>query len=235
MNELRVFTALASFAIATSALAQTATPTAVTCNNLTQSGAILVSQSSTLSDGACGSPCPAGQCCGLLATDDDTTGTFSSGSVSHTGYDSEAWIEIDLGRLAEISQIQVYNRTDCCGTRFGGHASPDHILVSDSAFGGTSLAARQATSGVLDISVSSPPDSPSQYDVSRTGQYIALQIDASDYLNFAEIKICGTDFTPTPTGTVTLTPAVTPTQTITPTQTVPPAPTRRRIGPQIMF
>ena len=51
------------------------------------------------------------------ATDGNTNGRYSIGSVTHTaGGASDAWWLVDLGSDTEISEVIVYNRTDSCCT-----------------------------------------------------------------------------------------------------------------------
>ncbi len=51
------------------------------------------------------------------AVDGDTNGTYTSGSVTHTTAQRDAWWEVDLGELRLIDRIVVWNRTDCCDER----------------------------------------------------------------------------------------------------------------------
>lgn len=51
------------------------------------------------------------------AVDGNTNGDYGQGSVTHTDEEVNAWWKVDLGGLYEISDIQVYNRTDFCSDR----------------------------------------------------------------------------------------------------------------------
>jgi len=55
------------------------------------------------------------------AVDGNTNGNYGGGSVTHTcrGTDNEWW-EVYLLEEYDISEIEVYNRVDCCGSRLGG-------------------------------------------------------------------------------------------------------------------
>ena len=57
------------------------------------------------------------------ATDGNTDGHFfRSNSVTHTaGNETRAWLEIDLGTIYDISQIKLWNRTDCCAERLDNY------------------------------------------------------------------------------------------------------------------
>ncbi len=52
------------------------------------------------------------------AVDDNTDGKWSSGSVTHTKKEMNPWLEIDLGGTFDISEVYIFNRTDCCQERF---------------------------------------------------------------------------------------------------------------------
>jgi len=52
-----------------------------------------------------------------LAVDGRTDGTFGNGSVTHTTDEAQPWLQLDLGSVANISEITLFNRTDCCTER----------------------------------------------------------------------------------------------------------------------
>jgi hypothetical protein len=77
---------------------------------------------------------PARQSSGVkpeLAVDGNTDGDYADGSVTHTGADPNAWLEIDLGSSQPIGSIRVWNRTDCCQQRLDNFWT----FVSDAPFG----------------------------------------------------------------------------------------------------
>ena len=47
-----------------------------------------------------------------LAVDGNRSGVFAEGSVTHTGTESGAWIEIDLGESRPVGAVQLWNRTE---------------------------------------------------------------------------------------------------------------------------
>ncbi len=56
------------------------------------------------------------------AVDGNRNGAFSGNSVTHTSEPStEAWWQVDLGAVAAIDRIEIYNRTDCCGERLSNY------------------------------------------------------------------------------------------------------------------
>ena len=47
-----------------------------------------------------------------LAVDGNRSGVFAEGSVTHTGTESGAWLEIDLGESRPVGAVQLWNRTE---------------------------------------------------------------------------------------------------------------------------
>jgi hypothetical protein len=60
-----------------------------------------------------------------LAVDGNTDDEVA-GSVTQTGLDSQAWWEVDLGTVADIKEVQVWNRTDSSSS----HLSNFYVLIS---------------------------------------------------------------------------------------------------------
>ncbi|MEL6561816.1 MAG: discoidin domain-containing protein, partial [Bacteroidota bacterium] len=81
-----------------------------------------VSQSST--------PNPNGRGDAENAVDGNTDGVEWNGSISHTRWENNAWLEIDLGAIYDIENVTLWNRTDCCANRL----SDFYILISDQPF-----------------------------------------------------------------------------------------------------
>ncbi len=52
-----------------------------------------------------------------LAIDGNTNGQYFDGSVTHTLSQSLDWWQVDLGQVRPISEVVLWNRTDCCGNR----------------------------------------------------------------------------------------------------------------------
>jgi hypothetical protein len=51
------------------------------------------------------------------ANDGNTDGNWSNGSVTHTHHAGTSWWRVELPKKYVISNIKVYNRTDCCQQR----------------------------------------------------------------------------------------------------------------------
>lgn len=118
------------------------------------------------------------------AVDGNTDGNYGNASVAITNSDTEAWWQVDLGSIINIQSINVWNRTDCCGSRLNN----SHIFVSDVPFVSNGLAATQAQSGVSDYPIGTAQNQNS-LTISRTGRYVRVQLSSTDYLQLAEVQI----------------------------------------------
>ncbi len=49
--------------------------------------------------------------------DGNTDGNHANGSVTHTNAESQPWWQVDLGSSTPIQVVELWNRTDCCGSR----------------------------------------------------------------------------------------------------------------------
>ncbi len=127
-----------------------------------------------------------------LAVDGNTDGNYFNGSVTHTLLDAQAWWQVDLGSVSSISDVRVWNRTDCCSDRLSNF----YVLVSDAPFSSTNLSTTIAQPGVSSYSVAGQAGSPTYVTVNRSGRYVRVQLSGSNYLSLAEVKVFGVAGTP---------------------------------------
>jgi hypothetical protein len=120
-----------------------------------------------------------------LATDGVTDGNAAHGSVAQTTSQAQPWWQVDLGSVASIATIALWNRTDCCAGQLSGF----HVLVSNVPFTGSTLAQGQATPGVLDLSVAGQAGRPTTLPVNRTGRYVRVQLSGTGALSLAEVQV----------------------------------------------
>jgi len=121
------------------------------------------------------------------AVDGNQSGDNVLDSVSHTNSESQAYWQVDLGSAANLSEIVLWNRTDCCADRLANF----HVLVSDTPFSGTSLARAQGTPGVTGLHFAGVMGQTGRFALSRTGRYVRVQLEGTNYLQLAEVEVFG--------------------------------------------
>ncbi|HYN83660.1 MAG TPA: discoidin domain-containing protein [Pyrinomonadaceae bacterium] len=121
------------------------------------------------------------------AVDGNTNGNFLAGSMAHTDSESQAWWEVDLGAVRQIDSINLWNRTDCCGSRLANF----YVLVSDAPFTSQDLAATLAQPGVTSYHVPGGVLVGHGQLVGRTGRYVRVQLAWTNYLGLAEVQVIG--------------------------------------------
>ncbi|MDO5979577.1 discoidin domain-containing protein [Flavivirga spongiicola] len=131
------------------------------------------------------------------AVDGNTDGNWTNNSVTHSDEDHsdgvEEWWEVDLGQVASITDIKVYNRTDCCADRLSNY----HVFVSDVAFTSTTVSGSQGQSGVSDFNQTTQAGTPTTISVNRNGRYVRVQLSSSTgTLSLAEVEVLGTLINP---------------------------------------
>ena len=125
-----------------------------------------------------------------LAVDGNTNGnSWSDNSVALTNWESQPWIEVDLEAVKAISEIEIWNRTDCCG----GFLSNYYVFVSDVPFTSTDPTATIAQAGVTNYFETDPAGEPTTIAVNRTGRYVRVQLTGTSFLAVAELKVFGCD------------------------------------------
>ena len=127
------------------------------------------------------------------AVDGNTNGIYGYGSVAHTGNINgvQDYWQVDLGQMADIDYIEVWNRTDCCASRLTNY----HIFVSDNAIANTTVAGTQSETGVDDYHQSGQAGTPTTItmNTNQMGRYVRLQLESTtDPINLAELKVFGT-------------------------------------------
>ena len=131
-----------------------------------------------------------------LAVDGNTDGDYAHGSVTHTGADPNAWLEIDLGSSQPIGSIKVWNRTDCCQQRLDNF----WVFVSDTPFGDTETAGDlKVRPGTWGRQSFAPKQSVGIAADDVKGRYVRVQLPGSAkpddaFLHIAELEV----FPPSP-------------------------------------
>ena len=123
-----------------------------------------------------------------LAVDGNTSGNWwSEFSVSSTGWQSDPWWEVDLGGVMDITDIKIYNRTDCCADQLSNY----YIFVSDLPFSSTTISGSLGQSGVGDYLQNTVAESPSTVAINRSGRYVRLHKNGAGFMALAEVEVNG--------------------------------------------
>lgn len=124
------------------------------------------------------------------AIDGNTGGTFAGGSLAITNADANPWWQVDLGALATISSIAIWNRTDCCGNRLGDY----WVFISDTPFASSDTPTTlQSRSGVWSNHQTAAPNPATTLVLNSVqGRYIRVQLTGVPYLTLAEVQVYGT-------------------------------------------
>jgi len=122
------------------------------------------------------------------AFDGITDGVYNNGSVSHSQYENQPFLDADLGAMMTLESIEIWNRTDCCASRLRDVV----ILVSDTPMSGRTLAELEADSSVtsFDLDGVHPTNSTTMMP-GLTGRYVRIQMRGSGYLHVAEVVVNG--------------------------------------------
>ncbi len=117
------------------------------------------------------------------AVNGNTRGVWYTSSITHTQYEQGAWWQVDLGSQKKISQIIIYNRTDCCVDRLSNY----QVSISDKADFSTHTYQQ-------DFHVVPNPKKIIQLDASgKQGRYVRIQLLDKNYLSLAEVQVMGVD------------------------------------------
>ena len=121
------------------------------------------------------------------ANDGNTDGSFWSGSVSLTNWENQPYWEVDLGEVHEISDLKIWNRSDCCSDILKDY----YVFISDNPFPNNNVNALQNQQGVLSFYQPSQAGFPSNIDIDETGRYIRVQLSGQGFLGLAEVEVIG--------------------------------------------
>ena len=127
-----------------------------------------------------------------LAIDGNTNQTWGSGSIAHTGGDTNAviWWEVDLGSTLEVARVVYFPRSDCCQERQYGL----NVVILDAARNEVSR------TNIADLGFDFISAWPQDYGPTVFGRYVRIErmpdgipdgngIPADAYLNIAEVQV----------------------------------------------
>lgn len=123
------------------------------------------------------------------AVDGNREGNYFAGSVSHTANTPNEWWEVDLGGQKQISQIKLWNRTDCCGERLSNF----YVLVSPHPFRGSDLQSALNDGSIWHYHHAGVAGRETTIPVNGSGRYVRIQLAGQNWLSLAEVEVMGSD------------------------------------------
>jgi len=124
------------------------------------------------------------------AQDNDTDGNYGNSSTSHTMLQAQPWWHADLGSVNVITQVAVWNRSDCCMDRLTDY----WVFVSNNPFNLSLTPAVQATQpGVWSSHQLGQAARPTAINLpaNSTGRYVMVQLSGTNYLTISEVQVFG--------------------------------------------
>lgn len=122
------------------------------------------------------------------ANDGNTNGDFWGGnSTSLTNWTSNSWWEVDLGSVSDITEINIWNRTDCCQSILQNY----YVFVSDNPFTSTNLNTTINQVGVNSFFETTIAGAPTTININETGRFVRVQLAGSGFLGLAEVEVMG--------------------------------------------
>ncbi|MEO1262000.1 MAG: DM9 repeat-containing protein [Bacteroidota bacterium] len=122
------------------------------------------------------------------AVDGNKNGNWSwnSNSLTHTQDEKDAWWEVDLGAVYDVSKIEIWNRRDCCWDRLKNF----YVMVSEGPISSNSTTNNQFVSGANSFTTG---DHPSMIlEGNKRGRYVRIFLKADNMpLTLAEVEVYG--------------------------------------------
>lgn len=118
------------------------------------------------------------------ACDGNTDGALEDASFTDTQIEQEAWWEADLGAVYNISEVAIWNRSDCCTEDLSNF----FVFISEAPFISTSLSETLNQSGV-ESQLISTVDLFESLDLNTQGRYVRIQKIGAGMLVLAEVEI----------------------------------------------
>jgi RHS repeat-associated protein len=119
------------------------------------------------------------------AVDGNTDGNYWDNAVTHTGYDLYAWWQVDLGTTRPVGDVDIWNRTDCCGNRL----SAFYVFAKETPFVGSTPADLTQEPGVTSQFVPGNAQYPTTVTIGHSARYVRVQLSGQNYLSLAEVMV----------------------------------------------
>ena len=120
------------------------------------------------------------------AVDGNTSGNWALDSVSSTNSQANAWWQVDLSAVEAIAAIEVFNRTDAVPERLSDY----WVFVSETPFSaGLTPTQQAAQAGVWSHHATVQAGTPTSIPVGVSGRYVMVQLNGTNYLSLAEVRV----------------------------------------------
>ena len=117
-----------------------------------------------------------------------TGGNPWRGEIQHTTNQAQPWWQVDLGSVATLSEILIYNRTDCCQSRLRDFV----ILLSEEAFpSDNSLNELLDLPSIHTLFYQGSTQDLYRFPTELTARYVRIQLRGSNSLHMAEVQVMG--------------------------------------------
>ena len=117
-----------------------------------------------------------------------TGGNPWRGEIQHTTNQAQPWWQVDLGSVATLSEILIYNRTDCCQSRLRDFV----ILLSEEAFpSDNSLNELLDLPFIHTLFYQGSTQDLYRFPTELTARYVRIQLRGSNSLHMAEVQVMG--------------------------------------------
>lgn len=121
-----------------------------------------------------------------LAIDGNLDGSTYGGSITRTYSQHNAYWELDLGCVADVDYINIWNRSDAYSFMLDDY----YVMVSEFPFSGT-LNDILNDPNVWSIYQSHEAGRPTTITVGQTARYLCIVLDGCDHLSIAEVEVFG--------------------------------------------
>ncbi len=112
-------------------------------------------------------------------------GIIGGQNFNHTKKNQNAWWEVDLEQIYNLSAINVFNRANCCQSRLNDF----HVFVSDVPFNSTDINETINQSGVSDFHFTGSAQDLTEISLNRQGRYVRVQLSGKNFLHLTEVQI----------------------------------------------
>ena len=124
---------------------------------------------------------------------DGSRGPWTNPSIQHTEKEQSPWWKVDLAEKANIKEIEIYNRTDCCS----GRLRDFYVFASAKPIDATrSMGSLKSDSDISYVHYPGVAGSFESIKLETEARYVAIKLSGEGPLNMAEVKVMGCQTNP---------------------------------------